>query len=246
MTKDELLNSGLLEEYVLGLCPEEVAVEIEQLAEADPEVRQMIRRLKSGVHDYCKKTQKSVSLRKKSRLSGKVSAFSKTILGMTGIVALGFAILTIHFYSKTQELRSQNDRLLAAFDNEKEHWEARVNESVQMQSLHHLLTHRNTKQIQLVSVDNKNTTDCLIYWNDRERNAMMHILELPPPPNGWCYKVWADSAGKMVDMGIIHLSRRWHELPYLPNISAINITMEPQASELAPTAEHLFCKGEIH
>lgn len=246
MTKNELLNSGLLEEYVLGLCPEEIAVEIDQLAEADPEVRQIISRLKSGVQDYCKETRKVASQKKRSRSNGKATVFSKTILGMTGVVALGLAMLTIHFYSKTQELRSQNDRLLAAIDNERESWEARVNESIQMQSLHHLLTHRNTKQIQLASVDNKKTADCLIYWNDRERNAMMHILELPPPPNGWCYKVWADSAGKMVDMGMIHLSRRWHELPYLPNISAINISMEPQASHLTPSAEHLFCKGEIH
>ena len=52
MNKQEIINAGLIEQYVLGLTDLKETQMVEQLAEKDTEIQQYIKELRDGLDKY--------------------------------------------------------------------------------------------------------------------------------------------------------------------------------------------------
>ncbi|MDH3648696.1 MAG: anti-sigma factor [Saprospiraceae bacterium] len=245
MTKEELLNSGLLDEYVLGLCTEETREEIERLASQDEEVAKILAEMQSGMKDYCRKSVSSPFTHRSTSDQIQSQTFWKMVAGATMTTTVVLALLSIHFYSKTQELRSDHSQFLTVLESDREQWEKKLNASSQIHSRHQFVTHEQTRQIQMAGGEKMQEARMIVYWNDVQQDAVLHIFKLPSVPDGWCYKLWADVDGKMMDMGLIKSTESWLEIPYFSNVSGLNVTLEEHATSHAPNVERILCKAKI-
>ncbi|MFK7773533.1 MAG: anti-sigma factor, partial [Saprospiraceae bacterium] len=101
----------------------------------------------------------------------------------------------------------------------------------------------NTTHIHLRGEDN---TLAIAYWNENENNAYLKLENLPPPPVGKTYQIWADIDNKMVDMGIINYDdKKMISIPHMANAASLNITLEKEGGSDHPDVSQLKVSGVI-
>ena len=74
----------------------------------------------------------------------------------------------------------------------------------------------------------------------------MKLENLPPPPVGKTYQIWADIDSKMVDMGVINYEdKKMISIPHMVNAASLNITLEQEGGSDHPDVSQLKVSGVI-
>lgn len=93
-------------------------------------------------------------------------------------------------------------------------------------------------------------SEAMIYWNPKTKNVYLDVHELPAPPPGKQYQLWAlDSAGKPVDAGLLAVNAKPAELHPMKSIdgaTAFAITLEPMGGSVSPTLDQMYVMGKIN
>ncbi|NND06463.1 MAG: anti-sigma factor [Saprospiraceae bacterium] len=241
MGKRELIESGLLEAYVLGLSNEEETELVEQMSQEHPDIAKLIREMKSGMLNYCQGARKSAGkVRRIVAHRGFKKTSGQSIWTFLGPAATVLAILAIaalvnqssQFYGLEHDLelamheKQEIKQRLIAMLEEQQHTDAQIDFLRDMHTHHILLS--DTKQV--------GHARAIAYWNAQHQRAFLNVLDLPKPPGDMKYRLWAEVHGRMRDMGILHDHRgQWISLPFMHKAESIHLTMEPST--------HLDTKG---
>ena len=220
MTKNELVASGILEQYVLGLCTKEEEELVDRMASEDRELRLLLSEMKGTISHCCSKRlgkheakhrvlsnnevkpnhlRLAHTLRKKSfwNTAGPVMAI------LAGCV-LVFAIIQMR-----QKAELKNSLSIEGDDTP-----IAPKFSPLLASL---LDDDSTKYIQFEfrNINNKNTGATLL-WNDPLNMAMLKILHLPPLNEDLQYHIWcSDKYGMIRHLGrLTPKNDHWIDVPY--------------------------------
>ena len=102
----------------------------------------------------------------------------------------------------------------------------------------------NANKIQLNGVEKHPGIIANIYWNSSE--VYLESGNLPVPPEGKQYQLWAIVDGKPVDLGLyVDDGKKVHSMKPVKNAQAFAITLEKKGGSENPTMEDMMVMGEV-
>lgn len=253
MDKERFLQSGLLEQYVLGLTTEEENEEVQRYARAFPEIQSEISMLQSAVKQYAEEQigapkvnsskvphsiPKTTATNVQQQPASQSSSIGFWILGLG--LALS-AIFSIYYYSEAknsqQKVAKLNNNLLAFQKECEKDREMRLDLERQLA----FYQHDRTRPIQLQGTQLAPNSKVRVFWNEQEKVALIQVFSLPDHPGDKQYQIWADKGGKMINLGLLDAhSSEPQIIQCLPQASSLNITLEPAGGSKEPHVEQLY------
>jgi len=264
---NELIESGILETYVMGAAsPEERA-----LVEAninDPLIRQELSEIENALINVAVKMEKDVPADVKNKLDATLfgtetnhqAANQETkVIPMTPVkvnwmaraasVALLLSVgLNLFQFVKHGETKEK----LAAIENTNTVLAGEVKvvkqDMIFYETISDFFQRGDIKMIQLDAVNNKQG-DAMIFMDAKSGKVAIKANHLPVLDNDHQYQLWALVDGKPVDMGVIPndvLGK--DQLAMLKSISgmqAFAITKEPYGGKASPTLEEMVVMGNV-
>ena len=241
----DILKSGKLEEYVLGLLDDNESELIESLIKKHPEVKSRVRVLESSLEGLAKANKidphpelKNIvfnSLLESNNPSNN-SAISKWITFTSLAASLILGVLLINVKQSNSSL---NKQLTSLKDEcEKNQLTYQMDEE-----LLYFLRHEATVPVQLDNAERN--ANLMVYFNPVAKQSMVKINELPQLASNETYQLWADVDGKMIDMGIFNLANAFIPMKYISNPESFNITIEPSGGSDHPTVSRLVASQKV-
>ena len=265
----EYIASGILEQYCLGLTSEEESKEVEYMAHKYPEIGESLRQLCEGVEAYARAhaiapperlrkkvlenfDEESPSARPKSTMDQSRLGLVSPVFRIAATIALlVLAGLAFSFYQNQEKGRKEMAALSQQVKKLQKDYRQLDSSHEELQQKYVLLKDVGTHHVRMVGSEHAPKAQCVLYWNPEHKGAYLNIVNLPPPPLGHQYQIWADVEGHHHNMGLINMaaanpdSSFLHPLPYIENSQGFVITLETSGGSKHPTVEKLFVKGNL-
>lgn len=247
----EFLESGLLEEYMMGLTSDADTQKVEQYIQQFPEVKKVYNQLQDDVELFAQKYRSSMPPELKEKIMKKVedkpnsSAWNKWS-SMAAGVALVFLTSTLFLFYQSKDLQQENQQLRSDFAALQKSCEAQGAAFASLEQEHAILSHHLTQKISLKGSGLGEGIAATAYWNKKAEASFMKYQNMPQAPDAHCYQLWADVDGKMVDMGVLPKSNDGlMTLPFKVDATSLNITVEPTGGSDHPTVSRLVASVGI-
>lgn len=262
MDKERFLQSGLLEQYVLGLTTEEENEEVERFARAFPEIKSEIDLLQNAIKQYAEEQIGIPKLDKNNhnvqhsdsasrppqeqsppRISGLSSTAGQWVMAACLVLS---AVFSFFYYSKAERSQQRISELnteFLAFKNDCQ------KDQVALQNLQEevaFFEHNRTNPLQLEGTSLAPGSEVRVFWNEQEKRALLQVIFLPQHPANKQYQIWGDIEGKMVDLGLIDMENPKPQLiRCMPQAASLNITLEPAGGSEEPHVDQLYANVNL-
>ena len=211
------IQSGVLEQYVLGLASPEEAAELEQLRAEYPELNNAIVQVEKDFENHFRAAQKQppshlraaieTTLFKENNMQPAtippaVPVQKKTValwrmLAAASIVLLVIsAALNFYFYEGYKKTKAQYTLLLTERNT------LQANNASYKQSLQ-LLGDSAMVKIEMEGTPGREQNFATVLWNKNLKDVYLYPASLSQTPAGKQYQLWAIVDGKPVDAGMI-------------------------------------------
>ncbi len=222
MNAQEIISSGILELYCMGLTSAAETAEVAAWAKQYPEVAAEIEAIQSGLESYAqthavapdpsvkekllaainKNTTApvfNVSAQEKEPEKGySISRAWKYAAAASVILLIGSLILNYTYYNKYQSVNKE----LASAQNE---LQQQIASAQSMDSAIGIMSDMNATQVVAKSIDTASSDmDARIYWMKNTNEVYIDPANLPKAPEGKQYEFWAIVDGTPVNGGIIN------------------------------------------
>lgn len=273
MTKEELLESGILESYVLGQCTKsEEALLEEHLSDPDvkseleeiellfenigqtkafaprPELKAKIDAELFGVEE--KKEEplgKEVSI---NRGSGANSIVWKIAAGFILLLAVSsFWFLSGKITNLEQTLAEEQSQNSSLKGNLQQVSQEVNHTSAELDAIEDFFANKVIKSFELHSPTNPNEVFGIVYWCPATGDVMLNGMNLPKLEKDEQFQLWALVGGKPLDLGV--LPKEWDSADHLAKVKGLKelnayaITIEPVGGSENPTMDRLTAIAEI-
>lgn len=119
---------------------------------------------------------------------------------------------------------------------------------VDLQQKMNVLRDTNTRSIDLKSAGNPALPKGLlvkVYWNAKDKATLLTILNLPKPPKGKQYQLWAiEGANAPVDAGMIAYDvTAVQPMKGFEKVNTFAITLENEGGSVVPTLDQMYVAG---
>ena len=264
MDLKKYIESGILEQYVLGLLSAEDRVVVEQNIAKYPEIKAEVHQIEQNLESYISLHQKPPS----PGLEGKILERIKNIdpnppnpvveppkpgppkwpLFLLALAALAGLFFAGYSNAQNQQkaaeissLQSELTRLTTDCDQK----DQTIND---LQEQLQIIRDANNALIQMKGTPKAPQAIASIYWNQNTRKTYLDVINLPPPPADKQYQLWAIVDGTPVDMGVFDVvlgSSTLQEVPFIENPQAFAVTLEKKGGSTVPTLEEMVVVGNV-
>lgn len=227
-----ILESDLLERYLLGEVTEQEKAKVLELRRSSPEIKEALDELEAtleqvaleehmkpppGLRDkILRQNYKVESQAPSSRLSYSWLAYAASLLLIAGGVWLW------------QQQRINKLEAQATTYTEQI---AQLEADCQKTNLQFAFINApDTQPAVLTGTDYAPNSMVIVYWNPTEKACLLRVANLPDIPTDKTYQLWADIDGEMKSLGTFdHQVARDELLPmaYLDHAESLNVTVEP-------------------
>jgi len=258
MRKEELIESGLLELYILGELSAEDASQIEEYFQ-DDEIKNQLNEIEHRLEVIGMENAKtppadvfskilsaidspearidestaSIDTKWNHRLSALRRNFAMAAT-LAGLLALA---LVWQLFSNGNDA---TDERLANLESQVEKL-SQSNTVITDQLAY--INHTYTTPLVLRGTQVSPNSKAVVYWNPKVDEALLSTNGLPTLPEGKVYQIWADISGEMVSMKVFTLDEKLVTLPFMPNAESLNVTVEPEGGSDHPNVKQLYVNG---
>ncbi|CAH0997313.1 hypothetical protein EMA8858_03444 [Emticicia aquatica] len=265
MNIQEYIASGILESYVLGLANEKETAEVEQMAEQWPEIKAEIRQIENALESYAFANAQTPPAHLQNQIWEKISAESNEATtkvidfdngnvvdlteqqisrtnGFFGAylkIAASVALLTsvlANIYLGTRWKESKESLSLAINENIKLQKASKTEEGMMMPSEVNMLLSPETKMSKLVGQKGSENSTVILAWDTKTNKVYLVRPNLPVPPDGMQYQLWAIVNDKPMDAGVFDIKNDTQELKKVPTPKAFAVTLEKKGGSPVPTS----------
>jgi anti-sigma-K factor RskA len=271
----QYISSGIIETYVLGMASEEEVRELMLLCEQYPEVKEALLSVQSDMEQYATlytveppagiKEQIWNVLQENNNIDSDSSADSRIVSNVVAfkepetksnsgfrtmmaaaaliiiIVSVGF---NFFFWNKTQN----KERELASLKTEQQQVVA-SNKAYQekLAQTNNMLLNPAIKSMVLAGVGNHLGLNAMLLWNTNSKEVYLSLKNMPPPPTGKQYQLWAIVDGKPVDAGVYALDSKddVQKMKVIPSAQMFAITIENKGGSPVPTLDQMVVAGKV-
>ncbi len=238
----KILDSDLLENYLLGAASDEETLQAENYISKYPEVRKAYDNLQENLETFAKLHAVEVPVELKEKIMARIRKENKNgSRFMKFAIAACFAILvsagaTYFFWNQNQSLQKENTIVNNKIDDLQEEMREQL-EDVRNQFI--VLQNPETKQYSVNGNKKAKELKAVAYVNPVKKLSYLNVSKLPHLPENQCYQMWAEVNGEMVNLGILkEADKKLMALPYSDN-SVGYITIEPKGGNDSPTVENI-------
>jgi anti-sigma-K factor RskA len=252
------LDSGILEEYMMGTCSKEQIEEVEYYMENFPEVKLEYDRLQEEINNVSDNLsgaspkglkeaiisclEDDTTYKVKSKLSYRKSERFQFMPWAAACIAL---IASVALFNQKTNLQRTNMEVHAQLNMVQHQLETTQTEMAFLHEKLSLSGHEKTARMVLRGNDLSPKFCSTAFWNDTAGKAILFVNELGELDGKHCYQVWADVDGKMINAGILPSKEGSFEINYLENATSLNITIEPKGGSEHPNVGNLISSHEL-
>lgn len=265
MNIQEYISSGVIEAYVLGIATDNESLELEQLADMYPEIKQHLVATQQAMEQLAdhtavtpppllkhhiwhaikesESTQNSIS--SPDPATANVSSRQLTFYKVSLAAALLLLATSLAFNMSLWNRTDKSDKVIAELEQQQHVLTASNNN---YQAYFSLLHNPQVQTVKLSGVGVHTANNGLVLWNKQTKAVYMSIHNLPAPPQGHQYQLWAIVAGKPVDMGVFDLSSEaigLQKMKPVANAQMFAVTLEIKGGSPAPTLDQMYLAGKI-
>jgi anti-sigma-K factor RskA len=249
----DIIDSGILERYLLGELTIDEINELEHTIENNPELKAYYKQLEQDMEKMAMEnaitppgTVKQALLR---RLEGdpeskivpiKRTNTTRSYTGIAATLAVLFLLSSFWLYQEMNSIqddlrmvREQNDLLL----EEKADLEKNYTETVKWFDI---LNNADTEKLVMRGNDLMPDAKAISYVNHINKTVILNTSGLPKLPAEKDYQLWADVDGEMIDMGVIPEESDMAVMTYIDKAESLNITIEAAGGNDHPTVSQLI------
>ena len=248
MNTKEIIESGKLELYVCGALSEREMREIALLADLNSDLREEISRIESDLVNYAESFEKAPSQATLDKTLKNIKSGNKTFQvdfrsnrfnWAYAATIVGFLIMSsIAFYLwKQNEILQKNVAALQPLNDSISSLKSKIAYNT---SEIEFLNRNSTKKIKLVGIEGKDSVNnfILLYWCTISRDVSISPGNLPKPPAGMQYQLWAMVEGQPVSLGVLSMET-YQIMRNTPRAEAFGITLEKEGGANTPNMEEL-------
>ncbi|TAN21722.1 MAG: anti-sigma factor [Chitinophagaceae bacterium] len=275
MNIEEYISSGIIESYVLGSLSPGEAAQVESMAVSHPEIQQAIESYQKTLESLADQDAVQPPVQLKSRVMNAIRdeknkhpqipgkaitednkqntillslnkwkklAAAAVILLIASIALNGVFIGKYRQYKDRYDLLTSNQQRLFTQNQALQTSLARVQKGM------HVLMNPAMKPVVMEGVTAHPGMLATVYWDPQSRHAYLANFNLPAPPSGKAYQLWAIVNGKPVSMGMYNPTNE-NELVAMANVQpgnvqAFAITLEKQEGSPTPTMSQMYVMGK--
>ncbi|MDX2196693.1 MAG: anti-sigma factor [Cytophagales bacterium] len=234
MNKNEIIESGLLELYVLDMASKEECVLVEKMVNEDEAVKQELLAIQAGIESLSLITEQKPDANLKNKIFDKysekeqqeahmielISHKAQTILDQTlpnfwnhpYTIAATYLILasSVFFAYKQYDSRKSAEQALTEYKTKTEYLSLQNTiyktnyEKINIEN--QILAKPGNKVIQLSGTPNAPDAIAIVCWNTNTGEVNIKIKNIPELPSQKQYQLWAMVNGKPIDAGLIPLN----------------------------------------
>ena len=253
------LNSGLLENYLLGKTTSAETEMVESYISKYPEAQNAYNTLQHNLEIVAKSNAVEAP---KHILNNILEELDETpVIKMNttrkykkwykfsvaaSVAALILAGTSYTFYNQSQKLSEENQVVVdEIFDLRSD---IEKNNMMLDNVMRQLLKLNNPETEKYIINGNERAKDLktIAYINPKEKTSMIDVVSLPQLPEEQCYQIWAELQGKMVSLGILNKAdRKLINIPYAEDALALNITIEPKGGNTVASLDNKVAEIEL-
>ena len=258
------LASGVLELYVLDRLSDSDRLEVELNAAKFPQIAEELSKIELALEalalelapdvnpDILEKTLKNI------RAKGPDSATSSPAppaAGSTGLssflpwlVAIGALLTSASLLFTTQNTNEELALLEEQYATLQQECDDAATERTQTTNILAALSDPGTQNILLNGTDNAPEKQAVIFYNSTKEQTLFTASNLPTPPTGKQYQLWAIDASGPKSLGVLDLDLDGSAvLPvdFFPDVAAFAITLEDLGGKPEPDLSQLQVIGEV-
>ena len=252
-SKEQILDSGIIEQYALGLTTEDENILVETYLSNYPELRDHLDSIERAMEIIAHQQAivppsqlREATISKIQDLDKPpVSQWSKWITG----IAAGIAFLAIAYGVKiNSDLNSLNGEI-ASLENkisvmDKDCSLVKDDYATSMRMLE-MYRNDNFLPVKLKGNQMMPGGDVVVFWNATEKKACMKINNLQSPPSGHTYQIWADVDGEMLSVGTFKQDDGLIDLKFLDDATSLNVTIEEGEGQEHPDVSKLIMSSKV-
>jgi len=270
----EYISSGIIESYVLGLASTEEAEEFERMCAAHSEIRNAREQFEQQLEQNAISLGMAPPKKLKSLILSEIeidaqklgtpthtasqqqpiqppslTRFGPSIWKYAAAAAIillvGSAFLNMYLVGQYRKYSREYSQLLdsqASMLRHMTHMQAKAeNYAMAMKMVHDT----NMAMVKMSGVQKHWGNSATVFWDKRTKNVYLMADDLPQPPNGMQYQLWAIVNGKPVDAGLLNWENGNMMVPLttIPSAEAFAITLEKAGGSAWPTETSMYVMG---
>jgi anti-sigma-K factor RskA len=252
MNEQKIIESGLLELYVMGSLAGSEKRIVEHAIKEIPSLRNHIYEIENALYKFADAhaIQPPSSLKndilkqirnQPSEPQGNIKqpppSNGKSYLSLflvSTIAALGMIFYSLSTYYKYQSLESDYNRERIICDSL-----AQVHQSKQLLLAN--LARPGTKALDVEATDKFPTTSLVLHYNEANKSNHLHLYDLPPLLADQSYQLWSLRDGEdPMPLEVFQGDDNIFEVTYVDNTSAYAITIEKSGGSQSPDLTNLI------
>ena len=267
MELKDIISSGLLELYILGLTSQDESIQVQQWIKQFPEVQKEIDNIQYAMESYALahaiQPDQSVKRRILDQLSGSssqesaiivpsnkinenakvytISSYFKWAAAACFILLIGSLIVNYTWYNKYRSASADLQVVQNELNNQKEIAAA-------MSKDMDVVTDKNSLPVVLKGTPHAPDALAKIFWMKNTGEVYVDPTNLPDPAAGKQYQLWAIVDGKPVDAGMISTQKGVYKIQKMKSFGkaqAFAITLEKEGGSPTPNMEEMYVMSEI-
>ena len=263
MEAQDIISSGLLELYVMGIASLEEIREVELSVASNPEVAAELEAISAALENYAQAHAITPASSVKDKLLGalqvtaasaspvpvqvpaklrSISPYNKFAAAAGIVLLLGSLALNYTFYNR---YKSASSDLVAA----KTELQQQKELAAAMHEDMGVMADKNAMPVSLKAMPDVPDAAARIYWMQNTHEVYIDPSNLPKAPQGMQYQFWAIVDGKPVNGGIIKTledGRIVHvqKMTSFGRAEAFAVSLEPAGPE-KPVPTHVYVMGKM-
>jgi anti-sigma-K factor RskA len=267
LNKNDIISSGLLELYALGLASSEETIQVDEWVSQYPEIRQEIDAIEMSLESYARAHAAEPSPLVKDKILSQISqgeqknvydlspdtnnkpqsniyripSFFKLAAAAIFILLIGSIVLTYSYYNKYQSASSELQLAQQKIDQQNQ-------ANLAMKTDINVMTDKNSLPVVLKGTPHAPDALAKIFWMKTTGDVYVDPSNLPGTPTGKQYQLWAIVDGKPVDAGMISTEKGIYHIQKMKSFGraeAFAITLEKAGGSPTPTMDQMFVISKI-
>lgn len=263
MEATDIISSGLLELYVLGIANEQETVQVTLWAKQYPEVAAEIAAIEAGMETYAMLNAVTPSTASKEKVMGRINAsygspetkvvairpFWKYAAAASVILFIGSAILNLVYYNKYQAATKDYAAAMTEKNNIQNQLTAMEQSNDEMKNNWKIVQSKYSQLVSLNGMDKTPDAAAKIFWMKNTGEVYIDPSNLPDAPDGMQYQFWGIVDGKPVDGGLIINTKKGNKytiqkMKSFGKAQAFAVTLETAGGHEQPQGQ-MFVMGKM-
>ena len=248
MNTKEIIESGKLELYVCGALSEREMREIALLADLNADLREEISRIENDLVNYAESFEKAPTQETLDKVLKNIKSGNKTFqvdfksnkfnwayaASIIGFLLMGG--LSFYFWKQSRDSNIE----LQAISPLKDSVQTMKTRLAVRDAEIEFLNRPSTRKYKLVGIEGKDSIDnyIMLYWCQNKKEVRVSPGNLPKPPTGMQYQLWAMVDGKPVSAGLFNM-QELQEMNITQRADAFGVTLEKSGGAEQPNMEEL-------